>query len=63
MKFQVLTEAPGGYVALDSSEVVRAIPGGRGEAVRVHFRNGDFVILSGHVARTLDHFGMPLPYR
>jgi hypothetical protein len=63
MKFQVLTEAPGGYVALDASEVVRAIPKGTYKTVRVHFRNGDFVILSGQVARTLDRLGILLPYR
>jgi len=63
MSIQVLTEAPGGCVAVEASEVVKADRCLGAEAVRMRFRNGDFVIVSGEVARGLDRLGVIPPYR
>ncbi len=61
MNLQILTEAPGGYVTVDASEVVSADRWCRAESVRMGFRNGDFVIVSNDVARVLHRLGiMPL---
>jgi hypothetical protein len=61
MSIQVLTDAPGGYVKMEASEVIGADPWRRTEAVRVWFRNGDFVIVSGEVARGLGQLGIIPP--
>ncbi len=63
MSVQVLTEAPGGYVAVEASEVVKIDRWRGAEAVRMRFRNGDFVIVSNDVARGLDRLGIIPPYR
>jgi hypothetical protein len=63
MNIQVLTEAPGGYVAVEASEVVRADRCRSAGTVRMRFRNGDFVIVSSDVARGLDRLGVIPPYR
>jgi hypothetical protein len=60
---QVLTEAPGGYVAVEGSEVVKTDRWRGAEAVRMRFRNGDFVIVSSDIARDLDRLGIIPPYR
>jgi hypothetical protein len=61
MNIQVLTEAPGGYVSLDASEVTGADRGRAGGAVRMRFRNGDFVVVSGQTARDLGRLGIIAP--
>jgi len=58
MSIQVLTDAPGGYVEIDASEVVSAEHWRQTDDVRVKFRNGDFVIVSGDVARNLGQLGV-----
>jgi hypothetical protein len=58
MNIQVLTDAPGGYVEIESSEVVAAYYCRTTDDVRVRFRNGDFVILSREIARTLEQLGI-----
>jgi hypothetical protein len=58
MSIQVLTEAPGGYVQMTASEVIRADHWRTTDDVRVRFRNGDFVIVSGETARTLGRLGI-----
>jgi len=63
MTIQVLTEAPGGYVAVEASEVVKADRWRGAGAVRMRFRNGDFVIVSNEVAWGLDRLGIIPPYR
>lgn len=63
MSIQVLTEAPGGYVKVEASEVVTVDRCRGAEAVRMRFRNGDFVIVSSDVARGLDRLGVIPPYR
>jgi hypothetical protein len=61
MNIQVLTDAPGGYVEMKASEVISADHWGTTDAVRVRFRNGDFVIVSGEVARNLGRLGIIPP--
>ena len=58
MSIQVLTEAPGGYVEMRASEVIKADHWRTTEDVRVRFRNGEFVIVSGETARTLGRLGI-----
>lgn len=58
MSIQVLTDAPGGYVEITASEVVSADHWRTTSDVRVRFRNGDFVIVSGEVARSLGQLGI-----
>ncbi len=58
MSIQVLTSAPGGYVRFESTEVVGADRWRRTEDVRIRFCNGDFVIVSGRVARGLEQLGI-----
>ena len=62
MRIQVLTEAPGGYVAVEAPEIVKADRWGRSDSVRMGFRNGDFVVVSGEVARRLGRLGILPPY-
>jgi hypothetical protein len=57
----VLTDAPGGYVEVEASEVVKADHHYRSDSVRMHFRNGDFVIVSGEVGRSLGRLGIIPP--
>ena len=61
MSIQVLTSAPGGYVEMKASEIIRADYWRTGDDVRVRFRNGDFVIVSGDVARSLGRLGIIPP--
>jgi hypothetical protein len=63
MNIQILTEAPGGYVAVEASEVVKVARLSGAEAVRMRFQNGDYVIVSSDVARGLDRLGIIPPYR
>ncbi len=58
MNIQVLTHAPGGYVEIESSEIVNADHVGNTNDVRVRFRNGDFVVVSGDIALELGRFGI-----
>ena len=58
MSVQVLTEAPGGYVNMDASQVIGADRWRTGDGVRVRFQNGDFVIVSSEVARNLGRLGI-----
>jgi len=58
MNIQVLTEAPGGYVNMEASEVVGANRRRTTNEVRLRFQNGDFVIVSGEVARGLERLGI-----
>jgi hypothetical protein len=58
MSIQVLTDAPGGYVEMTASEIIRAEHLRTTDHVRVRFRNGDFVIVSGEVARSLGQLGI-----
>ena len=58
MNIQVLTEAPGGYVAFEASEIVKADRGRATDELRVRFRNGDFVVVSDEVARNLHRLGI-----
>jgi hypothetical protein len=58
MNIQVLTDAPGGYVAMDTSDLIGADRWRTGQAVRMRFRNGDFVIVSGETARSLGRLGI-----
>ena len=58
MNIQVLTDAPGGYVAMDTSEVIGADRWRTDQTVRMRFRNGDFVIVSGETARSLGRLGI-----
>lgn len=58
MSIQVLTSAPGGYVEISASEIVRADHWRATDDVRVRFRNGDFVIVSGDVACSLGQLGI-----
>jgi hypothetical protein len=58
MSIQVLTRAPGGYVDIDIADVTGADHWRGTNDVRVRFRNGDFVIISGEVARSLGDFGI-----
>jgi hypothetical protein len=51
MSIQILTDAPGGYVEMEASEVIRANRWRRTNAVQIRFRSGDYVIISGEVAR------------
>jgi hypothetical protein len=53
MSVQVLTSAPGGYVEMTASEVIRVNRWRTTDDVRVRFRNGDFVIVSEETARRL----------
>lgn len=62
MSIQVLTEAPGGYVAVEAPEVVKADRWRRTGSVRMSFRNGDFVIVSADVAQSLGRLGILPPY-
>jgi hypothetical protein len=61
MSIQVLTEAPGGYVEMTAADIIRADQWRRTGDVRVRFRNGDFVIVSADVARSLGQLGMIPP--
>ena len=61
MNIQVLTDAPGGYVEIDPSEVVKADRQYRSDSVRMRFRNGDFVIVSDAVGRNLGRLGIIPP--
>ncbi len=61
MNIQVLTDAPGGYVAMDTSEVIGADRWRTGQSVRMRFRNGDYVIVSGRTARDLGRLGVIWP--
>jgi len=61
MNIQVLTDAPGGYVAMDTSEVIGTDRWRTDQAVRMRFRNGDFVIVSGEIARSLGRLGIIPP--
>jgi hypothetical protein len=63
MSVQILTEAPGGYVIVEATEVVNLKRQWQSETVRMRFRNGDFVIVSDDVARNLDRLGITPPYR
>jgi hypothetical protein len=63
MSVQVLTQAPGGYVAIEASEVIKADRWRGADAVRMRFQNGDFVIVSNEVALSLDRLGIIPPYR
>lgn len=58
MSIQVLTDAPGGYVEIAASEVASADHRQTTDDVRVRFRNGDFVIVSNDVARSLGQLGI-----
>jgi hypothetical protein len=58
VSIQVLTEAPGGYVKVEAAEVVRADHRRTTDDVRLRFRNGDFVIVSSEVARSLGRLGI-----
>lgn len=61
MNIQVLTEAPGGYVTMESSQVIGADRWRTGDAVRMRFCNGDYVIVSGRTARDLGRLGVIWP--
>jgi hypothetical protein len=61
MNIQVLTDAPGGYVSIDLSEVTGADRRRAGDALRLRFRNGDFVVVSGETARDLGRLGILSP--
>lgn len=63
MSIQVLTEAPGGYVVVEAPEIVKADRWRGGDSVRMSFRNGDFVIVSGEVAQSLGQLGILPPYQ
>ena len=62
MNIQVLTEAPGGYVEMTASEIIRADRRRTTNDVRLRFHNGDFVIVSGEIARSLGRLGMIPPW-
>ena len=61
MSIQILTEAPDGYVRMEASDVVGADYWRTSDAVQVRFWNGDFVIVSGEVARNLGRLGIISP--
>ena len=63
MSIEVLTEAPGGYVTVEASEVIKTDRSRRTHGVHVRFRNGDFVIVSDEVAQVLERLGIMPPYR
>lgn len=54
----ILTDAPGGYVEVDASEIVSVDRGLAHDVVRVRFTNGDFVLVSGEVAQGLEQLGL-----
>ncbi len=58
MSIQVLTSAPGGYVEMKASDIIAAERWRRTDDVRVRFRNGDFVIVSGETTRDLGRLGI-----
>ena len=58
MSIQVLTSAPGGYVEMKVSEIIKAEHWRTTDDVQLRFRNGDFVIVSGEVARGLERLGI-----
>ena len=58
MSIQVLTEAPGGYVTMTAADIITADYGRRTDEVHVRFWNGDFVIVSRDVARSLGCLGI-----
>jgi hypothetical protein len=58
MNIQVLTDAPGGYVTMEASQVIGAKRWRTGDAVQMRFCNGDFVIVSGETARSLGRLGI-----
>lgn len=62
MSIQVLTEAPGGYVAMATADIIGLDHWRMTDDVRVRFRNGDFVIVSADVARSLGRLGI-IPLR
>ena len=61
MNIQVLTEAPGGYVNMDASEVIAVERWRTSDAMRMSFCNGDYVIVSGRTARDLRRLGVIQP--
>ncbi len=61
MSIQVLTSVPGGYVKVQPSEIVATERWRATDDVRVRFRNGDFVIVSGETARNLGRLGIIPP--
>ena len=61
MSIQVLTNAPGGYVEINASDIVAAAHLRRTDEVRVRFWNGDFVIVSGEIGRSLGRLGIIPP--
>ncbi len=61
MNIQVLTDVPGGYVKLETSEVIGIKRWRRGDAMQMRFRNGDYVVVSGGTARDLGRLGIVRP--
>ena len=58
MSIQILTSAPGGYVNVKPTDIVSADHLRATADVRVRFRNGDFVIVSGDTASSLRRLGI-----
>lgn len=58
MSIQILTSAPGGYVNVKPSDIVSSDHLRATDDVRVRFRNGDFVIVSGDTASSLRLLGI-----
>lgn len=61
MNIQVLTDAPGGYVTMESSQVIGTKRLRTGDAVQMRFCNGDYVIVSARTARDLGRLGVIRP--
>ena len=58
MSVNILTDAPGGYVEVEVSEIVSIDRWRSPDVVRVRFTNGDFVLVSGEVAQGLELLGL-----